>query len=170
VTALAGARAAIDALQARCFVLRTPPDVTPAAVWRERIAKVIARLPRDATHLVWEPSGVWEVADAAEQAKAWEAIVAVDPAREVVPAGPVAYLRMRALGETRAFGPVALERIVRAVGERREVFAIVETDTALAEVKRLRQLVRAAPRAVKVGGGGRLIRPRRIVVRDDEQE
>jgi hypothetical protein len=110
------------------------------------------------------------VDDAAAQAKAWDVIVAVDPAREVVPAGPVAYLRMRALGETRAFGPVALERIVRAVGERREVFAIVETDTALAEVKRLRQLVRAAPRATKLGGGGRLIRPRRIVVRDDEQE
>src|SRR5260221_628483 len=40
------ARAAIDALQARCFVLRTPPEVTPAAVWRDRIAKLVARFPR----------------------------------------------------------------------------------------------------------------------------
>ena len=38
---LEAARAAIDALQARCFVLRTPPEVTPAAVWRDRIAKVV---------------------------------------------------------------------------------------------------------------------------------
>ena len=30
---------AIDALQARCFVLRTPPDVTPTALWRDRIAQ-----------------------------------------------------------------------------------------------------------------------------------
>jgi uncharacterized protein YecE (DUF72 family) len=168
---LVAACEAVDALQARCFVLRTPPEVTPTALWRDRIAKVIARVPHDATHFVWEPSGVWEVADAAAQARSWNAIVAVDPARELVPHGPVAYLRMRALGETRAFGPVALERIVRAVGERREVFAIIETDTALVEVKRLRQLVRALPRAAKVGGGGRLVRPRRnIVVRDDEQE
>jgi uncharacterized protein YecE (DUF72 family) len=168
---LAAACEAIDALQARCFVLRTPPEVTPTALWRDRIAKVVARVPHDATNFVWEPSGVWEVADAAAQARTWNAIVAVDPARELVPHGPVAYLRMRALGETRAFGPVALERIVRAVGERREVFAIIETDSALVEVKRLRQLVRAVPRATKLGGGGRLVRPRRtIVVRDDEQE
>jgi uncharacterized protein YecE (DUF72 family) len=168
---LEAACAAIDALQARCFVLRTPPDVTPTALWRERIAKVVARVPHDATHFVWEPSGVWEVADAAAQAKEWNVVVSVDPARELVPHGPVAYVRMRALGETRAFGPVALERVVRAVGERREVFAIVETESALLEVKRLRQLVRAVPRAAKVGGAGRLVRPRRgIVVRDDEQE
>ncbi len=168
---LEAACAAIDALQARCFVLRTPPDVTPTALWRERIAKVVARIPHDATHFVWEPSGVWEIADAAATAKSWgNVIVAVDPARELVPHGPVAYVRMRALGETRAFGPIALERIVRAVGERREVFAIVETETALVEGKRLRQLVRALPRT-KLGGGGRLVRPRRgIVVRDDEQE
>ena len=84
----------------------------------------------------------------------------------------MAYLRLRALGETRAFGPIALERIVRAVGARRDVFAIVETDSALAEAKRLRQLVQSArtPRGA-LGGGARLVRPRGgIVVRDDEQE
>jgi uncharacterized protein YecE (DUF72 family) len=168
---LEAAKAAIDALQARCFVLRTPPEVTPTALWRDRIAKIVARVPHDVTHFVWEPSGVWEVADAAAQAKEWNVVVAVDPARELVPHGPVAYVRMRALGETRAFGAVALERVVRAVGERREVFAIVETESALLEVKRLRQLVRAVPRAAKLGGGARLVRPRRgIVVRDDEQE
>jgi uncharacterized protein YecE (DUF72 family) len=168
---LEAAREAIDALQARCFVLRTPPEVTPTALWRERIAKLVARVPHDVTHFVWEPSGVWELADAATQARSWNALLAVDPARDPVPPGPVAYLRMRALGETRAFGPVALERIVRSVGERREVFAIVETDTALAEMKRLRQLIRAAPKSARAGGGGRLVRPRRgIVVRDDEQE
>ena len=86
-------------------------------------------------------------------------------------AGPVAYLRMRALGETRSFGPIALERIVRAVGARRQVFAVIETDSALAEAKRLRQLVKTLRDAGPVGGGARLVRPRGgIVVRDDEQE
>jgi uncharacterized protein YecE (DUF72 family) len=167
---LDAARAAIDALQARCFILRTMPDVTPTSLWRDRIAKVVGRLPRDVTHFVWEPSGVWETEDAADQARAWEVVLGVDPAREPVPAGPMAYLRLRALGETRAFGPVALERIVKAVGPRRDVFAVIETDTALVEAKRLRRLVRDV-RSVARGGAGKLVRPRGgIVVRDDEQE
>jgi uncharacterized protein YecE (DUF72 family) len=165
------ARAALDALQARCFVLRTSPEVTPALVWRERTARVLDRLPRDVTQIVWEPSGVWEIEDAAAQAQAWGGVVVgVDPARELVPPGPIAYLRLRALGETRAFGPIALERIVRAVGARRDVFAVIETDSALAEAKRLRALVRAI-RPARQASTGRLIRPRGgMVVRDDEQE
>jgi uncharacterized protein YecE (DUF72 family) len=168
---LEAARAAIDALQARCFVLRTPPDVTPAALWRDRIAKVIGRFPRDVTHFVWEPSGVWEEGDAAAQARAWEIVLAVDPARDPVPQGTVAYLRLRALGATRSFGLLALERIVRAVGPRRDVFAIVETDSALLEAKRLRQIASSTRAGARVGGGARLVRPRGgIVVGDDEQE
>jgi uncharacterized protein YecE (DUF72 family) len=167
---LAAVQAAIDALQARCVVLRTAPEVTPTALWRDRIAALVQRLPRDATHVVWEPSGVWEVESAAAQAATWGIVLAVDPAREIVPAGPIAYVRLRALGETRAFGPVALERVVKAVGVRRDVFAVIETDTALAEAKRLRRLVRdMGPATPSVSG--RLVRPRGgIVVRDDEQE
>jgi hypothetical protein len=82
----------------------------------------------------------------------------------------VAYLRLRAMGETQAFSPLALERIVEKVGPRRDVFAIIETDTAPAEAKRLRQIARKG-RPESVGGGARLIRPRgAIIVRDDEQE
>lgn len=168
---LEAARAAVDALQARCFVLRTPPEVTPAAVWRDRIHKIVERVPHDVTHFVWEPSGVWESEAAAALARSWGILLAVDPAREAVPAGPVAYLRMRALGETRSFGPIALERIVRAVGARRDVFAILETDTALKEAKRLRGIVKNVRSGAAVGGAARLVRPRGgIVVRDDEQE
>ena len=167
---LEAARAAIDALQARCFVLHTPPEVTPTSLWRDRIGKLIARLPQDVTHFVWEPSGLWEMGDAAAQARDWGIMLALDPAREAVPPGPMAYLRLRALGETHSFGPIALERIVKAVGPRREVFAVIETDTALAEAKRLRQLARRV-RPATAGGPARLVRPRGgIVVRDDEQE
>jgi uncharacterized protein YecE (DUF72 family) len=167
---LEAARLAIDALQARCFVLRTPPEVTPSALWRERIGKLVDRVPHDVTHFVWEPSGVWEAADAAAQARTWGVVLAVDPLRELVPSGPVAYLRFRALGETHSFGPAALERAIAAVGARRETFAVLESDSALVEAKRLRQLVRRSP-AEATGGAGRLVRPRRsIVVSDDEQE
>jgi uncharacterized protein YecE (DUF72 family) len=166
---LDAARSAIDALHARCFVLRTPPDVTPTALWRERIAKVLSKFPNDVTRVVWEPSGVWENEDAAAQAHAWSAILAVDPTKEAVPAGAVAYVRLRALGGTRAFGSTVLERVVAAVGERREVFAIIETDGALAEAKRLRGIVQSARSGSRPQS--RLVRPRGgIVVRDDEQE
>jgi uncharacterized protein YecE (DUF72 family) len=168
---LEAARGAMDALQARCFVLRTPAEVTPAQVWRDRLARIVERFPRDVVHFAWEPSGVWEMEDAAAQAKAWGVVLVVDPARDPVPPGAIAYVRLRALGETRAFGAAALERVVKAVGPRRDVFAILETDSALVEAKRLRQIVRSAKGAASLGGGGRLLRPRgTIVVRDDEQE
>jgi uncharacterized protein YecE (DUF72 family) len=167
---LDAAKAAIDELQARTFVLRTPPEVTPTTLWRDRIGKIAAKLPRDATRFVWEPSGVWEIDDAAAQARSWDATLLVDPAKDPVPPGTVAYVRLRALGGTRSFASAALERVVASVGPRREVFAIIETDSALAEAKRLRRLVQLAgsgPRVIQ----GRLVRPRGgIVVRDDEQE
>ena len=87
------------------------------------------------------------------------------------PPGPVAYLRLRALGETRSFGPVALERIVQ--GGR----------AAARGLRHHRDRHGDRPRpsgcARSLAGGGRerrrgrdrLVRPRGgIVVRDDEQE
>jgi uncharacterized protein YecE (DUF72 family) len=168
---LDAARAAIDALQARCFVLRTPAEVTPTTLWRGRIGKIVERVPHDVTHFVWDPAGLWELDDAAAQARSFDAVLAVDPAKDAVPRGPVAYLRLRALGATRSFGPAALDRIVRAVGPRRDVFAVIETDTALREAKRLRSLVKSSGTSMGGAGGLQRVRPRGdIVVRDDEQE
>jgi uncharacterized protein YecE (DUF72 family) len=167
---LAAATAGIAALQARCFVLRTPPDVTPSALARERLAKLVERFPRDVTHVVWEPSGLWETGDAAVLAKKIGVVLAVDAAREPVPVGNIAYVRLRALGETRSFSEATLERVVRGVGPRKDAFVIIETDTALVECKRLRRLAQRS-RASQEGGMGRLVRPRGgIMVRDDEQE
>src|SRR5262249_13882183 len=151
-------------------VVRTPPEVTPSAVWRTRMAKLVDAFPRDVTHMIWEPSGVWETGDAAVAAKGWGIVLAVDPAHDPVPVGGVAYVRLRALGETRSFGPATLERVVRAIGARRDAFVIIETDSALEECKRLRQLAQRKG-ADNEGGMGRLVRPRgTFVVRDDEQE
>jgi len=162
------ARAAIDALQARLFLLRTPPEVTPGQVWRDRMQKLLERFPRDATHVAWEPSGVWELDEAALTAKRWGVVLVVDAARDPVPPGTVAYVRLPALGETRSYGTAALERVLTAVGARRDAYVVFETDSALAEAKRLRSI---AQRAKKEGGFGRLIRPRGgLLVRDDEQE
>jgi uncharacterized protein YecE (DUF72 family) len=163
----------IEILQARVIVLPTPPDVTPSKLSRDRVAKVLEKLPRDASAVVWEPSGLWENEDAADQAKAWDVVLGVDPARDALPAGPVCYGRMRAVGGTRAFSTAALQKIADKIGERRDAYVIIETTGALKEAKTLRGLVRQAKTGTK-GGLSRLIRPKKgaplDVGDDDEQE
>ena len=161
----------VTLLEARVIVIATSPDVTPGKLWRDRLAKLLDRLPRDASSIVWEPSGLWEIEDAAEQAKKWEITVAVDPARDAMPPGPVAYGRLRAAGGTRAFSTTALQKVADTIGERRDAYVVFETTGALKEGKILRALVRQA-KAGKRGGLGRLIRPKGapLAVGDDEQE
>lgn len=161
----------VTVLEARVIVIATSPDVTPGKLWRDRLSKLIDRLPRDATSVVWEPSGLWEIEDAAEQAKKWDIVVAVDPARDPMPPGPVAYGRLRAAGGTRAFSTVALHKVADTIGERRDAYVVFETTNALKEGKILRALVRET-KTSKRGGLGRLIRPKgaALSVSDDEQE
>lgn len=164
---VAWAKEVADVLRARCVLVPTSPEVTPTNLWRDRLAALTKRLQREATIVVWEPSGIWEVPDAARVAKQLDLTLAVDAAREVPPPGPVAYARLRALGETRSFGISALERVVKNLGVRRDAFVVIETDGALAECKRLRQI---AARKPGKGEGLRVVRPRTMRVKDDEQE
>jgi uncharacterized protein YecE (DUF72 family) len=163
--------AAADVLQARSILLPTPAEVTPGAVWRERLARVVDAFRRDVTNIVWEPRGVWEIDDAAVLAKKLGIVLAVDAARDPVPVGPVAYARLRALGETRSFGPSALERVVQAIGGRRDAFVVLETDGALAECKLLRRIAQSEGSRDRKNAT-RVVRPRggSVKVRDDEQE
>ena len=62
----------VTLLEARVIVIATSPDVTPSKLWRDRLAKLVERLPRDASSVVWEPSGLWETEDAAEHARKLE--------------------------------------------------------------------------------------------------
>lgn len=169
---LATALECITILQCRMVLLPTPADVTPSQLSRDRIAKLCDRLPRDVTQVAWEPRGVWEVDDAAVFAKKIGVTLVVDPSRDPVPVGPIAYGRLRAIGEARSFGPSALERVTHAIGERREAYVIIDSPTALTECKKLRSLSQST-KVSKEGGKGRVLRPRSTTtfkVRDDEQE
>ncbi len=166
------ALAAAAALEARNIIIRTPREVTPAQIHRDRLAKMRDRFPSDVTNVVWEPQGVWELEDAAVVASQLNLVLAVDPTRDPVPANPIAYLRLRALGETRSFGPSALERILEAVGiNRRDIYVVLETNSALTECKQLRSIAQRTQTS-RTGGMSRLVRPRPAVVKvkDDEQE
>jgi uncharacterized protein YecE (DUF72 family) len=170
-TELAALLKTVTLLEARVIVIATPSDVTPSKLWRDRLHKLIDRLPRDASTVVWEPSGLWETEDAAAQAKKWGVVVAVDPARDPMPEGPVAYGRLRAAGGTRAYSTTALTKVAQAIGERRDAYVVFETTNALKEGKTLRALVRSA-KAGPRGGLGRLLRPAgaRGSDSDDESE
>ncbi len=171
-TELAAMLETASTLEARLLVVPTSPDVTPSKLWRDRFAALLDRLPRDVSTIVWEPSGLWEHEDAAVQAARWGVVLSVDPARDIVPAGPVAFARLRALGGTRAYSTAALEKIARAIGDRRDAYVVIETASALKEAKTLRSLVRAAG-SKKTGGFARLVRPRGTPIDfrdDDEQE
>jgi uncharacterized protein YecE (DUF72 family) len=159
-------------LEARVLVISTPVDITPSKLSRDRFEKLLDRIPRDARMVVWEPSGLWELEDAAAQAKNWGVTLLVDPARDEPPAGPVVYGRLRMHGGTRSFSHAALARIAHAIGgDRRDAYVLIETPGALKEAKILRQLVRDLG-SKKHGGMSRLIRPRGapLQVRDDEQD
>ncbi len=161
-----------DVLEARIALVKTPVAVSPSQVWRDRLRAFVDTIRRDATTVVWECSGLWEIEEAARFAKKIDVVLVTDPARDVVPEGPVAYGRLRALGETRSFGPAALERVAKSLGERRDAYVVIETDTALAECKGLRKAA-VRVRSGAGGGLGRLIRPRTpvaLVAHDDEQE
>ena len=136
----------------------------------DRIAKLVARLPTDATQVVWEPHGLWETDEAARAAKRLGVVLCVDAARDPVPAGPVAYVRLPQIGAARAYSESSLERVVDAIGERREAYVFIETTSALKECKALRKLTMG--RSKKVGGGALVLRPKTAAlrVRDDEQE
>jgi uncharacterized protein YecE (DUF72 family) len=70
-TELAAMLTTATTLESRLVVIPTPADMTPSKLWRDRFAALLERLPRDATAVVWEPSGLWELEDAAVQAKKW---------------------------------------------------------------------------------------------------
>lgn len=169
-TELEAMLATAQILESRLFILATHADVTPSKLWRDRFAKLLDRLPRDASTVVWEPSGLWEHDDAAVQARDWGVVLGCDPTRDIVPPGPVAFGRLRKLGQTRAYSVAALTKVAAAIAspERRDAYVVIETDGALKEAKSLRTLVRSAGKPVGGGMGKLVVRPRGK--RDEDME
>ena len=139
--------AAVDAVQARTLLLPTGSDCTPSPVWRDRLAKLVDRLRRDGTQIIWEPSGLWEAEQAAVFAKKLGMVLCCDPFQSGVPQGPVAYLRLRALGETRTFSDERIQALADELRDRREVYVVVEAPRALATAQALGVMMNQPARA-----------------------
>jgi uncharacterized protein YecE (DUF72 family) len=133
--ALAAALEVASAVEARCVVLRTPPEVRPTATNRKRIKALFERIAPEGTVRCWEPLGMWEREDVLATARAAGVVPVFDAAREVLGPGPIAYTRLRALGKSAALGAATLDRIADRLRRRREAFVIVEGAREASRVK-----------------------------------
>lgn len=135
---------AVEAARPDILVVPTPRAVTPGARDRARLEAYFARLPRrEGTQLVWAPTGLWESDDAGRFGEKLGAAVAVDPLVDDVPSGPLAYLRLRALGVRNRFSEgMLIEALEAALGSGADdVYLSLESPRSFKEACRLRDLV-----------------------------
>jgi len=118
--------AAATALEARAIVLVTSSEVRPTQATFEKLRAVVARLPRPGVLLCWEPRGIWERPEITSAARDLGLLPVVDAQVDALPGGPVAYTRLRSLGNTAKVGPRAIEKIAKGVETKREAWIIVE--------------------------------------------
>jgi uncharacterized protein YecE (DUF72 family) len=125
-------------LQASVIVIATPISITPTAANRKRLEALVTKLPHDVVRLAWEPSGIWELEDAQAVAASLGVILVADAAREQLPPGPIAYTRLRGLGDARRLSADRLDRVISNLRGRRDAFVVIETDQASRVVRELR--------------------------------
>lgn len=158
------------ALEARCIVLPTPTEVTPAEIWRRRLAELVTKLPRDVVHVLWEPRGLWEPPEASELARKLGIGVVFDAATQPIARGAVVYTRIRGIGSSTRLSSGGIERARRAFAGRREVFAIVECDSPTRVADQIREPLVETGMMVRPGAGS-VVRPAaKLSAEDEEQE
>lgn len=156
-------------LEAPVIVIPTPISVTPTATHRKRIEELVTKLPHDVVCLAWEPSGVWEMHDAQALAAKIGVTLVADATRETLAPGPIAYTRLRGLGDARRASASRIEKALDSLSDRREAFVVVETEQPLRVARELRDGI-----AFETGIRPRTLRPRANVhpfsTEDEEQE
>lgn len=163
-TSLAAARD----VEARCLVLATPPSLTPTDLNRKRLKALVERIPHDAVTLAWEPRGLWEPEEAAALAADLDIVLVADPVREPAPKGPIAYFRLRGLGESTRLSPSAVDRVAAELHARREAYVVIETGSPATVAQSLRKKV--GRRAASGRGTGVVLKPRATFQAEDEEQ
>jgi uncharacterized protein YecE (DUF72 family) len=130
------------ALCAEALLLLTAADFTPTRGNRDRLAAFLERVRRPGIPVAWAPRGPWESEGAAGLARALHLVPAVDPLRDEVPDGEVAYLRLGPFSHlgTR-LGTYDLERIADAARSRDLSFCLFGTSRALDDARALREIL-----------------------------
>ena len=146
----------------------TDYSITPTELNKKRLSALVHKIPHDAVTLAWEPRGIWETEEAIETADKLGVVLVVDAAREPAPDGPIAYFRLRGLGESTRLSPAAIDKVSSALAARREAYVIVETSGPLAVAEMLRK--KAARRAPVPRSGGVVLKPRTTLHAEDEEQ
>jgi uncharacterized protein YecE (DUF72 family) len=157
-----------QAVEARCILIATPPHITPTDTNRKRLAALVSKIPHDAVTLAWEPHGLWEIEEAIRVAKKLDIVLVVDPVRDPAPPGPVAYFRLRGLGESSRLSPAALEKVGAELSSRREAYVIVECTGPAAVADALAK--RVSRRIAPLKGPSVVLRPRTTLRAEDEEQ
>jgi uncharacterized protein YecE (DUF72 family) len=156
-------------LQSPVIVIATPLSFTPTSSNKRKLGELAAKLPHDVVRLAWEPSGLWELEDARAVASSLKLTLVGDAAREPLASGPIAYTRLRGLGDARRMSAARLERVLSSLRGRRESYVVIETDGASHVARALRE-------GMLSDDGGRVRAPRQraiavpLLAEDEEQE
>jgi hypothetical protein len=131
-----------DALRSDVLVLATGPEFTPSKPLQEALGGFLAGVPREGRTIVWYPSGPWEPRQMALTAETLDMVLAVDPLRDALPPGALAYFRLgpfAAMGSR--VGTYELEKLAEAASTYDRAIVLFETLRALDDVRNLKQVL-----------------------------
>lgn len=140
---LVGALSATDAH----LVIPTGTELSTSTRDRERFAAWLARIPRrPGRHVIWAPTGIWESELARPFAEELGVICAFDPLEDDVPAGPIGYARLQALGGRQRFGEGLLSEVLDALDEadHEKTYVAIQSERSFREAKMLQLLAGAS--------------------------
>jgi uncharacterized protein YecE (DUF72 family) len=132
---------AAEALGAGIMLFATPSQLGPSRRGREALRRFFGGVERGGLRFAWEPHGPWADAEVAQLCADLSLIRCVDPMRDAVPEGPVAYTRLGPFAIMgRSIADDELERIVETLEPFEEAYCFFGTERALGDAKRLREL------------------------------
>lgn len=117
-------------LSATWFVVRTEARVVPSSRNKEGLAALHSELARTGVRVAWEPTGVWEEAEAERFAVSIGMHVVRDLSRSPAPEGSVVYTRVRAIGSGGRVALGAPELLAERLWDKELAFVVLEGDGA----------------------------------------
>jgi len=144
---------AAELLSARWLVLETPATLGPTRRNRERVRSLLGRLCESGRDVAWDPHGLWDVDDALPVLQETQAVWARDASRYPVPDGPLAYVRIPALGTASRVGAGLAEKVADNLVGFEAAFVVIEGVGAAGAGQVIRRVL-SEPFEDQAGGQG----------------
>jgi uncharacterized protein YecE (DUF72 family) len=130
----------------RALLVPTHRAISTGQRDRDRLARYFdaVRSRTGEISLVWSPGGLWDLDLAIPQAEKLGVTLAVDPLdAEVIPEGPLAYLRMLAVGARSRISPGMALEVIERLREHAadEAFVVIQSERSVREAAALAGLL-----------------------------